>query len=155
MPPLVSCTFLGMATDTEWKKRIGQRIQEIRESKGWSLTDLARLTGDRLQKSQISNYEQGTRMPGLGKVEILAETLGETPAHILCLDDDDMATPNKKKLTDEAFEVALMFMDLNQKERARFKRDIMVEHLNHVEGAPDGTKRRTGDKITTVRSKAQ
>jgi transcriptional regulator with XRE-family HTH domain len=77
-----------MATDAEWRARIGARLQELRNLRGWSLTTLARQTGDRLNKSAISNYEQGTRMPGPEEATALAEALGESPAHILCLDDD-------------------------------------------------------------------
>lgn len=77
-----------MATDAEWRVRIGVRIQQLRNLKGWSLTRLARETKDRLNKSAISNYEQGTRMPGPEEATIFAEALGEAPAHILCLDDD-------------------------------------------------------------------
>lgn len=77
-----------MATDVEWKARIGARIAELRDLKGWSLEDLARKTDDRLKKSRISNYEQAIRLPGPEEATILAEALGEAPAHILCLDDE-------------------------------------------------------------------
>jgi len=86
--PLVSCTFTRMVTDAEWRARIGQRIKELRELKGWSLTKLARATGDRLLKSAISNYEQGTRMPGPEEATIIADALGEAPAHVLCMDNE-------------------------------------------------------------------
>ncbi len=88
MSPLVGCTVPRMATDAEWKVRIGQRIKELRTLKRWSLTRLARETGDQLIKSAISNYEQGTRMPGPEEATIIADALGEAPAHILCLDDN-------------------------------------------------------------------
>lgn len=77
-----------MPTDEDWKRRIGARLQELRDLKGWSLEQLARETRDRLKKSRISNYEQGTRLPGPEEASILGEALGEAPAHILCLDDD-------------------------------------------------------------------
>lgn len=86
--PIVGCTFLRMASDAEWRRRIGQRIQELRNLKGWSLSKLAVQTSDRLTKSQVSNYEQGARMPGPEEATVIGEALGESPAHILCLDDE-------------------------------------------------------------------
>lgn len=71
-----------------WKERIGQRIRELRDLEGWSLSDLARRTGDRLQKSRLSNYEQGERMPGPAEAVILGAVFEVAPAHVLCLDDD-------------------------------------------------------------------
>ena len=92
-----------MATDAEWRKCIGNRVRELRDLKGWSLTDLSRQTQGRLAKSTISNYEQALRMPGPEQASILAEAFGESPAHILCLDDADMPSLSKaeaKLITD-------------------------------------------------------
>jgi transcriptional regulator with XRE-family HTH domain len=71
-----------------WKQRIGARIRELREAEGWSLTDLSKRTGDTLLKSTISNWEQGTRMPGPVEATILGTAFDVSPAHILCLDDE-------------------------------------------------------------------
>lgn len=86
-----------MTTDLQWKKRIGSRIRELRDLKRWSLTELSRRTTltDKtgkpiggLAKSAISNYEQGLRLPGPEEAVTLARAFGESPAHILCLDDE-------------------------------------------------------------------
>lgn len=76
-----------MATDADWKRCIGTRIRELRDLKGWSLADLSRQTKGRLGKSAISNYEQALRLPGPEEAVIIAEAFGESPAHILCLDE--------------------------------------------------------------------
>lgn len=76
-----------MATDAEWRRCIGQRIRELRALKGWSLTDLSRHTKGLLAKSTISNYEQALRMPGPEEASILGDAFGESPAHVLCLDE--------------------------------------------------------------------
>lgn len=41
------------------------------------------------------------------------------------------------ELTQDAIEVALMFMDLNKRERARFKRQLTVAAMQHMEDRPD------------------
>lgn len=76
-----------MPTLDEWKARVGARIKELRQLKGMTQPELAEATGDRLGKSQISNYEQGTRLPGPEEATLLGLALGESPAHVLCLDD--------------------------------------------------------------------
>lgn len=75
-----------MATDAEWKKRIGARIAELRTLKGWSQDELGAKVG--MSQSRLGNYEQGTRMIGPEEAVLLGDALGESPAHIFCLDDD-------------------------------------------------------------------
>lgn len=120
-----------MATEQEWKERIGARIKELRELKGWSLGRLAIETGDRLKKSAISNYEQGIRMPGPEEAILLAEALGESPAHILCLDDD---MPALSKLEAELIRNMRI---LPENERDQYAERIAALALAYKKPVPD------------------
>lgn len=71
----------------DYKKEIGQRIREARDSKGWTLEELSRRTGDGLAVSRISHYETGLRMPGPREAVILARALGRRAAWIMAVDD--------------------------------------------------------------------
>lgn len=105
-----SCTLRAVAEDDgpddAWKKRIGSRIRELRDLKGWSLMDLERRTAElaqkhkepglQLTKSRLSNYEQGIRMAGPFEATVLGMVFEEAPAHILCLDDQMPALSKKE-----------------------------------------------------------
>jgi len=82
------------------KEKIGKRIREKREEKGWSLSKLADET-EALSKSRISNYEHGRRTPGPDEAIALARALKCTPAYILCLDDGNNQAPVNLKYTEQ------------------------------------------------------
>lgn len=126
-----------MATAAEWKRRIGARLQQLRELREWSLADLERQTGGRLIKSRLSNYEQGTRAFGLREAEILAEALGEGMAHILCLDDDMPA------LSKSEAELISNLRALPENERAQYASKIAALALAHKLPVPDERVMRT------------
>lgn len=144
----------GMATEEEWKERIGARIKQLRELKGWSLGKLAIETGDRLKKSAISNYEQGTRMPGPEEAILLAEAMGESPAHILCLDDD---MPALSKLEAELIRNMRI---LPENERAQYAERIAALAMAYKKPVPDkrvsatayNSKKRPKPAVTTKRT---
>ena len=73
----------GMA----WRARVGARLKELREERDWSLSELERATNSRLQKSRLSHYELGRRLPGPAEALVLAEVFKVTAAYLLCLDD--------------------------------------------------------------------
>lgn len=84
-------TLRWMATNTPKNPvsvRIGRRVAALRKAAGWSLEDLAHQTKDRLPKSRLSNYEQGTRRLDIEGASILAELFKCSAAHVLCLDDE-------------------------------------------------------------------
>lgn len=126
-----------MANAAEWKRRIGARLQQLRELRAWSLTDLERRTGGRLLKSRLSNYEQGTRLVGVEEAEILAEALGEAPAHILCLDEDMPA------LSKSEAQLIADLRALPEKDRAQYLSKIAALALAHKLPVPDERVMRT------------
>ena len=69
-------------------KAIGERLRDACEATGLSLSRLSERTDERLCKSRISNYEQGTRRMGIEEARLLAAALGTvTPAFLLCIED--------------------------------------------------------------------
>lgn len=86
-----------MLNEDEWRRAVGSRLKELRALKDWSLEELARKTNDRLKKSRLGNFEQGTRGVGFYEAMVLAEALGESPSHILCLDNEDMPALSKRE----------------------------------------------------------
>lgn len=53
---------------------MGQRVQELREGKGWSQAQLAERAS--LDTTYISGIERGQRNPGLNSLGDLAQALG-------------------------------------------------------------------------------
>ena len=111
-----------------YKQEIGRRIRESRDKRGWSLEELAEKTGQRLSKSRIGNYEQGTRMPGPAEVNTLAQALGVDAAWLMCL---------QTVFTSQAIEMMRNWMALPDKERNDYFRRIEVLALAYREPVPD------------------
>jgi transcriptional regulator with XRE-family HTH domain len=62
---------------------VGRRLRELREARGWSLSELARLAG--VGKATLSGLENGTRDPRLETLYAVAGALG-VPMSALTLD---------------------------------------------------------------------
>ena len=60
----------------ENRKRIGQRIADLRKAKGMTQQDLADLTGN--QRNHISRIESGKYSVGFDTLQAIAEALGGT-----------------------------------------------------------------------------
>ena len=60
----------------ENRKRIGQRIADLRKAKGMTQQDLADLTGN--QRNHISRIESGKYSVGFDTLQTIAEALGGT-----------------------------------------------------------------------------
>lgn len=106
LAPTNGCPTLACVTTADHKNplswRIGRRVAELRRAREWSLEDLARETKDRLPKSRLSNYEQGTRRLDIEGAIILAGVFGCSAAHILCLDDDQpILSAQEARLVDD------------------------------------------------------
>jgi transcriptional regulator with XRE-family HTH domain len=85
--------------DNEWRDAIGRRVRELRRNADLSLEEVVTATNGLMSKSQISNYEQGLRLPGPAEAVLLAKALHSSPAHILCLDNDvPVLSPDEVKL---------------------------------------------------------
>lgn len=88
-----------MAGREPFKELVSKRIKALRKARELSQTGLWKATGELLSKSRISNYEQGTRLPGPDEAVILAKALRTSAAHVLCLDDDaPILGPEEEKL---------------------------------------------------------
>ena len=60
---------------------LGQKIKQLRESRGWSQADLARKAG--VTRSAISTYEQGQRTPSADVIRCFAKAFGVSADYLL------------------------------------------------------------------------
>ena len=112
----------------DYKKEIGRRIAAERARHEWSLEELALQTGGLLSKSRISNYEQGTRMPGPMEANILAAALKCDAAFLMCL---------QQSITAQELDLLRNFRALPEKDRNDYQRRISVLALAYREPVPD------------------
>jgi transcriptional regulator with XRE-family HTH domain len=111
------------------RKEIGARIKKARELQGWSLTELSRRTDNVLGASRISNYEQGTRLPKPREIKILARVLGTEPAHLMCLEGEEMTNEERQLLTS--------WRALPEKDRMAYLRRITALSMVYRDSVPD------------------
>lgn len=64
------------------KRALGRRIAELRNKQGMTQRDLAAQTQGKISPTRLSNYEQGTREPGLAEIVTLAQALRTTPGFL-------------------------------------------------------------------------
>jgi transcriptional regulator with XRE-family HTH domain len=80
---------------------MGERLRQARNAQGLSLAELSAQTVGVLEKSCISNYEQGIRRMGIEQAELLAQALGTVSAsYLLCLDDDGFLSVEERDLVE-------------------------------------------------------
>jgi transcriptional regulator with XRE-family HTH domain len=99
---------------------IGDRLQALREAKGFSQEDIEKLTG--LPCFYISRVENGDAVPSVGALEKMASAL-EIPLHQLFYDGDEPPSlsnlPNRLTAADIALRVPgedkLSFMKFDQR----------------------------------------
>jgi transcriptional regulator with XRE-family HTH domain len=70
-----------MMADTTVSKSLGSRIREMREKKGWSLTELAQRAS--ISRSYLHQIERGESAPTEEKIRQLATALGALPSELL------------------------------------------------------------------------
>ena len=101
-----------MNTDT-----LGARVRNRRLSKGWTQEQLARRAGT--NQAVIQKIENGKSLRPR-KIDDIANVLEVNPAWLMF--GDEKATP----LTDEAREVAEMWMTLSEGERERVRSEMRL-----------------------------
>lgn len=81
----------------DFKKESGRRLQQARESKDWTLRELAsKVKG--VSESRISNYEQGLRLMRQPEAIKLAAALGVSAAYLMCVDEGSTLPPRAQRL---------------------------------------------------------
>jgi transcriptional regulator with XRE-family HTH domain len=75
-------------------KMFGSKLRELRESKGLSQPQLARLSG--LSQVGISHWERGERSPNWDAVLALCKALG-VPCTVFAEAEESEAKPNEKR----------------------------------------------------------
>lgn len=68
------------------RERIGARICETRKKQGLTIQALSKKIGT-LSAGRISNWENGTRMPGPNEAILLSRALNVAASYLLCLSD--------------------------------------------------------------------
>lgn len=74
------------ADQTHWRKRMkaltfGQTIRAYRLAEEWSLTSAAEKIG--ISKQQLSDYENGRKLPSIDKAYQMAKALGMMPQGVV------------------------------------------------------------------------
>jgi len=115
--------------DMDFAKVIGERIREAREDKGWSLAYLSKEIAGVLSPSRISNYEQGSRLPGPREVLILSKALGKDPAYLMCLEGGEMTLEERELLNS--------WRTLPESERMSYLRRIQTLALMYKDPVAD------------------
>lgn len=67
----------------EYKARVGERIREAREAKGWSQAALARELPGTVDGPSVSRWERGKVAPNPDTLEALADALDVDVSHFL------------------------------------------------------------------------
>jgi transcriptional regulator with XRE-family HTH domain len=111
------------------KQRMGDRLKETRELKGWSQAELSKRTDGVLSPSRIGNYEQGTRAIKPPEAAILAKALGTSPAYVMCLESEDM--------TQEERQLLVSWRALPEKDRMQYLRRISSLAIVYRDAVPD------------------
>ena len=71
--------------DMDFAETLKERIKELRVERGLSQEELAKQTG--LSRSAISAWENGTRVPAVTAVAVLAEFFGASTDSLLGLEN--------------------------------------------------------------------
>lgn len=64
-------------------RAVGSVLRKARELVGLSLSDVARLTGDRFKPSTVAGYERGERSISVSRFLTLARFYGKRPGELL------------------------------------------------------------------------
>jgi len=112
-----------------FKIQIGERLRSARNRLGKSLEEICMLTGRKIKKSTLGNYENGKRMPGPNEIVILAKVLKENPAYLMCIESGEM--------TEQEIDLLRNFRSLPQRDRDDYFRRIEALGMLYREPTPD------------------
>lgn len=90
-----------LAQMAEHVEAMGRRIKDLREARGLTQSQLARLMPGTVDASQISRWERGKHEPTVDHREALAEALGTTVAALMVDEPDKTVTPDLANGFDE------------------------------------------------------
>ena len=118
---------------------IGENIKKLREERGLSMNQLAKMIGK--SRSAVSQYEQGKVIPRMGAVEDMARVFGVDKMQIL----DDRADKRAASIADaimasvELDELAALYRSMTDEGRAQlmiFARGLAATYpKNQVDSA--------------------
>lgn len=115
--------------ETEFGKRIGRRLRELREQRDWTQTEFAELTGKAVET--ISNMERGKTIPGLLTLDMFAKRLGVGLEDLIRSDEAEVLPESKhaafiaaaaKRLPQNELEIVAGVIGLLDKQRRSGRR---------------------------------
>lgn len=91
-------------TPAEEQKIFAQRLEELRDERGWNQSDLAEKAG--LTPSAISQFESGGREPRFSSIVKLAHALEVSPAYLAGLEEYETQDAEMRALLRETKELS-------------------------------------------------
>jgi transcriptional regulator with XRE-family HTH domain len=83
------------------------RLKALREKRGWSQRELARLCG--LGEAQIGKYESGQTDPTVTSLKTIADKLDVSADYLLGISDDPRRHIDASALSDEEYQMLRIF----------------------------------------------
>ena len=74
--------------EAEYARAVGQRLRAVRAARGWSLQDVAEVSGGRFKSSVIGSYERASRYISVPRLHSLAEFYGVPLSRLLPLETE-------------------------------------------------------------------
>ena len=100
------------------KQTVGSVIATLRKELGLTQRELAGMTGGKIKPTQLANYEQGIREPGLEEIKAIALALKVAPGFITGF------TPLRKALCNKELDLIRLFRKLPESEKTEYLKKI-------------------------------
>jgi len=111
------------------KNQTGRTIAALRKERGLTQKALALLTDGQIKTTQLANYEQGIREPGIDELLVLAKALGVTAGYLVGF------TPIKEPLSKTELEVIKCFRQLPAAEQDEYLKKLRAISIIFTEPA--------------------
>jgi len=107
----------------------GRTIAALRKEKGLTQKALALLTDGKIKTTQLANYEQGIREPGIDELLVLAKALRVTAGYLAGF------TLNKEPLSKSELELIKCFRQLPAAEQDEYLKKLRAINIIFTEPA--------------------
>jgi transcriptional regulator with XRE-family HTH domain len=107
----------------------GRTIAALRKEKGLTQKALALLTDGKIKTTQLANYEQGIREPGIDELLVLAKALRVTAGYLAGF------TLNKEPLSKTELELIKCFRQLPAAEQDEYLKKLRAINIIFTEPA--------------------
>lgn len=94
---------------------IAENIKDLRESRGWSKAELARMIGK--SRAAVSQYESGNTTPRMGVIEDLARVFNVSKTDIIESNANYAFMKLDDSLSSDECELVRLYRNLNEREK--------------------------------------